>query len=89
MRKEKAPIYKSSHSKAPKTQQICLYSHEKKTSSFFGRVIGALSDWGIGFSSGNTFASVGSFVKVPVPVGSIIPCTMVGILYTFVKTVPD
>ena len=35
MHKGKAPIYKSSRSKAPKTQQICHYRHVRKTSGFF------------------------------------------------------
>ena len=35
MRQEKAPTYKSSRSKAPKTQQICHYRHVRKTSGCF------------------------------------------------------
>ena len=32
---EKAPIYRSSRSKAPKTQQICNYKHTRKTNELF------------------------------------------------------
>ena len=68
MRKEKAPIYKSSRRKAPKTQQICHYEHVRKTRGLF-----LLHDKGVGFSSHNNFANLGSFAKVSVPVRSIIP----------------
>ena len=48
MRKENAPIYKSSHSKAFKTQQICHYRHVRKTSGLF-----FLHDTGVDLSSDN------------------------------------
>ena len=32
---EKAPIYKLSRSKAPKTQQICGYRNTRKTNELF------------------------------------------------------
>ena len=70
MRKEKAPIYKSSRSKVSKTQQICHYRYVRKTSGLF-----LLRDMGAGSSSRNYFANLGSFAKVSVPVGSIIPCS--------------
>ena len=68
MCKEKAPIYKSSRSKAPKIQQICDYRHVRKTIVLF-----LLHNMGVGFSSRNDFANLRSFAKVSVPVGSIIP----------------
>ena len=62
MRKEKAPIYKLSRRKAPKTQQICHYKHATKTSRLF-----LLYDMGIGFNSRNNFSNLGSFAKVSAP----------------------
>ena len=59
---EKAPIYKLSRSKAPKTQQTCGYTHTRKTSGLFND-----------FSSRNNLANLGSLATVSVPVGSIIP----------------
>ena len=59
-------IYKLSRSKAPKTQQFCHYRHARKTSGLF-----LLYD----VNSRNNFANLGSFAKVSIPVGSIIPCT--------------
>ena len=70
-----ARIYKLSSSKAPKTQQICQYSHGRKASGPF-----LLYDTGVGFSSHNNFANLGSFAKVSVPVGSIIPWSNQGII---------
>ena len=60
----KAPIYRLSRSKAPKTQQICNYRHARKTSGLF-----LLCD----FSSGKKIANLGFFAKVSFPVGCIIP----------------
>ena len=60
---EKAPIYKLSRSKAPKTQQICHYKHTRKTSEIF-----LLFNTGVDFSLRNNFANSGSFAKVSVPV---------------------
>ena len=48
MRKEKAPVYKLSHSKSPKTQKICHYTHARKTGGLF-----LLCDKGIDFSHCN------------------------------------
>ena len=60
---EKAPIYRLSRSKAPKTQQICHYRHTRKTSELF------LSfNTGVYFSLRNNLANSGSFAKVSVPV---------------------
>ena len=64
IRKDTAPIYKLSHSKAPKTQLICHYRHTRKTSRPF-----SLCDTGIYLSSRNNF-----FANVSIPLGSIIPC---------------
>ena len=55
-------------SKAPKTQQICHYKHARKTSELF-----LLFNTGVNFSSRNSFANLGSFAKISVPVGSITP----------------
>ena len=70
MPEKKTPIYKLSHSKAPKTPITCGYRHTGKTSG--------LSQWHLTdvdlHSILNKFASLGSFAKVPVLVGSIIPC---------------
>ena len=68
MRKEKAPIYKSSRSEAPKLQQVCHYRHVRKTSClillhdkrFIGNYMAVLYG---GFSSSNNFASLGSIAK--------------------------
>ena len=60
---EKAPVYRLSHSKAPKTQQICHYRHPRKTSELF-----LLFNTGVNFSLRNNFANSGSFGKVSVPV---------------------
>ena len=59
---EKAPIYRLSHSKAPKTQQICHYKHTRKTSELF-----LLFNTRVDFSLRN-FAKSGSLAKVSVPV---------------------
>ena len=58
MRKEKAPIYKSSRSKASKTQQICRHRHVRKTIGLF-----LLHYTGVDFSFRNNFANLGSFAK--------------------------
>ena len=63
----KTPIYRLSHSKAPKTQQTCHYRHGRKTSRLF------LCDTGVDFISRNNFANVGFFAKVFVSVQLIIP----------------
>ena len=63
MHKEKAPIYKLSRSKAPKTQQIRHYRHARKTSGPF-----FLHNAGVYFSFRNNFSNLSSFVKVSVPV---------------------
>ena len=60
---EKAPVYRLSRSKAPKTQQICHYRHTRKTSELF-----LLFNTGAEFSLRNNFANSGSFAKVSVPV---------------------
>ena len=60
---EKAPIYRLSRSKAPKTQQICHYRHTSKTSELF-----FLFNTGVDFSLRNNFANSGSSAKVSVPV---------------------
>ena len=59
----KAPVYRLSRSKAPKTQQICHYRHTRKTSELF-----LLFNTGVNFSLRNNFANSGSFAKVSVPV---------------------
>ena len=51
-----------------KTQQICHYSRTRKTSG-----LDLLCKAGVDFSFSNNFANPGSFVKVSVPVQSIIP----------------
>ena len=68
MCKEKAPIYKLSHSKAPKTQQICQYRHARKPSGLF-----LLYNTCVDFISRNNFAYLVSFAKVFVSVEAIIP----------------
>ena len=60
---EKAPIYRLSRDKAPKTQQICHYRHARKTRELF-----LLFNTGADFSLHNNFANSGSFAKVSVPV---------------------
>ena len=60
---EKAPVYRLSRSKAPKTQQICHYRHTRKTGEIFLFV-----NTGIDFSLRNYFANTGSFAKVSIPV---------------------
>ena len=64
---EKASLYKLSHSKACKTQDICHYRHARKNS---GLVL--LYDTGVDISSRNNFANFGYFEKVSFPVGSTI-----------------
>ena len=61
--KKKAPIYRLSSSKAPKTQQNCHYRHTRKTSELFSLLYA-----GVDFSLRNNFANSGSFAKVSVPV---------------------
>ena len=68
MRKGKAPIYKLSHSKAPKTQQNCQYRHTTKN-----QWIILLYDTGVGFISRNYFAYLVSFAQVFFSVEAIIP----------------
>ena len=72
---EKAPIYRLSCSKAPKTQQICHYRHMKKNNELF-----LLFNTGVDFSLHNNFANSGSFAKISVPVHIIIPCIYQGII---------
>ena len=60
---EKAPVYRLSRSKAPKTQQICHYRHTRKTGELFLFV-----NTGVDFSLRNNFANSGSFAKVFIPV---------------------
>ena len=60
---EKAPIYKLSRSKAPKTQKTCHYKHEKKSQWTF-----LLHNMGLDLSSRNNLANLGSFAKYSVPV---------------------
>ena len=60
---KKAPVYRLSRSKAPKTQQICHYRHMRKTSELF-----LLFNTGADFSLRNNFANSGSCAKVSVPV---------------------
>ena len=59
----KAPIYRLSRSKAPKTQQIRHYKHTSETSELF-----LLFNTDVDFSLRNNFASSGSLAKVSVPV---------------------
>ena len=63
MVEKKAPIYKLSRSKAPKTKQICHYKHARKPVNCF-----LLSNAGVDFSLRNNFANSGSFAKVSVSV---------------------
>ena len=65
---EKAPIYRLSRSKAPKTQQICHYRHTRKTGELF-----LLFNTGVDFSLRNNIASAGSSANVSVPVHISIP----------------
>ena len=65
---KKAPIYKLSRRKAPKTQQICYYRHARKTSGLF-----LLYDTGFSFNSCNNFANLVFFAKVSVPLAKF-PC---------------
>ena len=60
---EKAPVYRLSRSKAPKTQRNCHYRYTRKTSELF-----SLFNTGVDFSLRNNFANSGSFAKVSVPV---------------------
>ena len=60
---EKAPVYRLSRSKTPKTQQNCHYRHTRKTSERF-----SLFNTGIDFSLRNDFANSGSFAKVSISV---------------------
>ena len=60
---EKAPVYRLSRSKAPKTQQICHYIHTRKTGERFLFV-----NTGVGFSLRNNFANSGFYAKVSIPV---------------------
>ena len=57
---KKAPVYKLTRRRTPKTQQICHYRHETKTSGPF-----LLYNTGVGFN--NNFANLGAFAKVSVP----------------------
>ena len=58
MRKKKAPIYKLSCSRAPKTLQICNYKHVRKT-----RVLFSLFNTGVDLRFRNNFANSGSCSK--------------------------
>ena len=60
---EKAPVYRLSRGKAPKTQQNCHYRHTRKNWWNF-----LLFNTGVDFSFRNKFANAGSFAKVSVPV---------------------
>ena len=60
---EKVPVYRLSHSKAPKTQQIYHYRHTRKTSQLFLLFIA-----GVEFSLRNNFANSGSIAKVSFPI---------------------
>ena len=51
----KAPVYRLSRSKAPKTQQICHYRHTRKTGELF-----LLFNTGVDFSLHNNFAKAGA-----------------------------
>ena len=59
----KAPIYRLSRSKAPKTQQIFHYKHTRKSGELL-----VLYNAGVDFSFRNNFANSGSFAKVSIPV---------------------
>ena len=59
MRTVKAPIYKLSRSKAPKTQQICHYSDVRKTSGLF-----SLYETGCDFRYRDNFANLDFFAKI-------------------------
>ena len=59
----KSAIFGLSHSKAPKTQQICHYRHTRKTSELF-----LLFNTGADFSLCNNFANSGFCAKVSVPI---------------------
>ena len=72
--RKKAPIYKLSRSKAPKTQKICHYRHTKKTFELF-----LLFNTGVDFSLHDNFANSGSFAKVSVPVH--IYSSLAGVLF--------
>ena len=72
--------WKSTHWQAippqsTQTQQTRGYRHTTNTSGLF-----LSRDTGIGFSFRNIVANLGSFAKVPVPVGSIIPWAYQGII---------
>ena len=87
----KAPIYRLSRSKTPKTQEISHYRHARKTGELF------LFNTGVNFSLRNSFANSDSFAKVSVPVhiyNSLIKfmnvmlpsLTVFNYHYTYVKT---
>ena len=59
---EKAPVYRLSRSKTPKSQQISHYRHARKTGEHF------LFNTGVNFSLRNNFANSDSFAKVSVAV---------------------
>ena len=63
--KRKAPIYKLSRSKAPKTQQVANHKPNRKTVDFLWYHTGVYS------SSRNNLANLGSSPKVSAPVNSI------------------
>ena len=65
----KAPIYKLSRRKSPKTQQIFYYRHATKTSELL-----LWHDMSADFISHYNFANLGSFAKVSVSVEFIISC---------------
>ena len=73
---EQTPIYNSSRSKVPKTQQTCGYKHTKKTSRPF-----SLYDTSVDLNSRNNFANLGFFTKTSVPAETIIPWINQGIIY--------
>ena len=55
---EKAPVYRLSRSKAPKTQKICPYRHTRQTGELF-----LLFNKGVNFSLRNNFANFRFFCK--------------------------
>ena len=81
MRNEKSPIYKSSRSKATKTQQIRHYRDERKTNGLF-----LLHDTGISFNSRNNFPNLGSFAKISYRIYNSL--VLVSVLVEVVATTP-
>ena len=67
---EKAPVYRLSRSKAPKTQQICHYRYTRKTGELF-----CLSARGSTLASAITLLTQVPLQKFPFLFISIVPCT--------------